>query len=115
VTQVNPVVLLGLTVLVGCASDGGPRLSSVTPPAARRNATVAIAGHRLCGVGGDCATAAGEIQLGLAPPMVRTVIVSYSDGEAQIVIPPAAPLGATVLIATVNERASNALDFEVLP
>ena len=99
----------------GCSDDAGPRLESATPAAAERNAIVALAGERLCGAHGDCSTAGGEIQLGLDPPTVRANIVSYSDTSAQIVIPPVAPVGATVLIVTVNERSSNALDFEVLP
>jgi hypothetical protein len=47
--------------------------------------------------------------------MVRTVVVSYDDTAARIVIPLAAPVGPTALIATVDERSSNALAFEVLP
>jgi hypothetical protein len=107
--------LAGLLALAGCADDGGPRLDAVTPAAAPRNTTVTIAGHRLCGASGDCARAAGEVDLGFDPPMVRAVVVSYSDSAAQVVIPPAAPVGPSVLIATVNERSSNALDCEVLP
>jgi hypothetical protein len=109
------VILFGLTVLVACVDDGGPRLDTVVPGAAHRDATVMITGRRLCGGSGDCTTAAGEIQLGLAPRTVRAMVVSYSDTEAQIAIPSVAPLGDTVLIVTVNERSSNALDFEVLP
>jgi hypothetical protein len=105
----------GWLCLVGCSDDAGPRLESATPAAAAREAIVVLAGQRLCGPGGDCTTAAGEIQLGINPPIVRAIVVSYSDTSAQIAIPPAAPVGATVLIATVNERSSNALDFEVLP
>jgi hypothetical protein len=108
-------LLSGWLVIGGCSDDAGPRLESATPPAASREGIVVLAGHRLCGADGDCATAAGEIQLGINPPTVRAIVVSYSDTIAQIAIPPAAPVGATVLIATVNERSSNALDFEVLP
>lgn len=108
-------LLLGLAAWAGCSDDGGPRLDSVLPMAARRNATVTIAGHRLCGATGACAGAAGEVQLGLDLPTVRGIIVSYSDTQAQVVIPSVAPIGATVLVVTVNERSSNALDFEVLP
>jgi hypothetical protein len=43
------------------------------------------------------------------------VIVSYADTTAQIVIPPATPLGRTSVVVTVGERASNALDLEVVP
>jgi hypothetical protein len=108
-------VVFAWIAAAGCSDDAGPRLESVSPPAATRNAVVALAGHRLCGPSGDCTSAGGEVQLGLEPPVVRANVVSYSDTSAQIVIPPVAHVGATVLIVTVNERSSNALDFEVLP
>ena len=110
-----PWLALGGLACAGCSDDEGPRLESATPTAAARAGVVAIAGHRLCGPRGDCAKAGGEIQLGIDPPTVRANIVSYSDTSAQIAIPPATPVGPTVLIAIVNERSSNALDFEVLP
>ena len=106
--------LCSLVALGACAGDSGPHLRSATPPAAPRNATVVLAGERLCG-GGACATAAGEVQIGLEPPAVRAIVVAYSDTAAQIVNPPVTPLGKTALVVTVNERSSNALDFEVLP
>jgi hypothetical protein len=110
------IAAVGLAVASGgCADDGGPRLDRVEPASASRDATVTLTGRRLCGASGECATAAGEIDLGLALPMVRVNVVSYADTTAMVVIPPAAPLGATVLIVTVDERSSNALAFEVLP
>lgn len=99
----------------GCADDGGPRLDAASPAAARGGAQVTVTGRRLCGSSADCAVAGGSIQLGLSPPVVRAVVVSYSDTEAQIVIPPITPVGETVVVVTVNERSSNALAFEVLP
>jgi hypothetical protein len=99
----------------GCADDQGPRLDEAMPSAAARNATVTLTGTRLCGARGDCATAAGQVQIGLALPTVRAIVVDYTDTTAQIVIPPVAPLGPTALLVTVNERSSNALAFEVLP
>lgn len=108
------VGLWSLGALVACADDGGPRLLAATPAAAPRNAMVMLTGQRLCG-GGDCSTAAGEVQIGTEPPMVRAIVVSYADTAAQIVIPPVTPIGKTQLIVTVDERSSNALDFEVLP
>jgi hypothetical protein len=101
--------------VVACSDDAGPRLDAVTPAAAARDATVEITGRRLCGSGAACATAAGEVQIGIDPPTVRAVVVSYSDTSAQIVIPSVTPIGDTVLVVTVNERSSNALEFEVLP
>lgn len=107
--------VLAPAVLPGCADDGGPRLTAVTPAAARRGAMVMVSGERLCGAAGDCATAAGEVALGRNPPMLRAVVVEYGDTAARIVVPSLAPIGRTVVIAVVNERSSNALDFEVLP
>ena len=112
---VGPMVLGWCGLVIGCTDDGGPRLDTATPGSASRSTTVTLTGSRLCGAAGDCATAGGEITIGLALPMVRAVITSYTDTSAQIVIPPATPLGATVLLVTVNERTSNGLDFEVLP
>lgn len=104
-----------LAVLAGpaCADDGGPRLESATPAAARANDSVRLTGRRLCG--GDCATAAGEVVVGLTLPAVRAVVTAYADDAATIVIPPAAVVGASELVVTVGERSSNALAFEVLP
>jgi hypothetical protein len=103
----------GVGALVACAGDHGPRLVAAMPAAAPRGAMVMLTGERLCG--GDCTTAAGEVQIGLEPPMVRAIVVSYADTAAEVVIPPVAPIGKTALIVTVDERSSNALDFEVLP
>jgi hypothetical protein len=104
-----------LAALAACADDGGPRLAAVTPAAARRDAMVMVTGSRLCGARGDCVVAAGEVALGRNPPMLRAVVVDYSDTAARIVVPSLAPIGKTVVIAIVDERSSNALDFEVLP
>lgn len=108
-------VAVALALLAGpaCADDGGPRLESAQPAAARANASVRLVGRRLCG--GDCATAAGEVVIGLDLPAIRAVITAYSDDEAMIVIPPAAKVGDSALVVTVDERSSNALAFEVLP
>ena len=104
-----------LLVTGACADDGGPRLDTATPGAARANATVTITGERLCGAEADCAHAAGEILLGLSPPQVRANVTSYADDRVEIVVPPIASPGSTHLIAVVDERSSNALPFEVLP
>lgn len=100
--------------LVSCADDQGPLLTAVAPAQARAGATVMLQGERMCGQV-DCAIAAGEIQIGLSPPVVLANIVAYGDTVATIVIPTVTPVGETVIVATVNERASNELAFEVLP
>jgi len=101
-----------LAALGACADGNGPRLESATPSATGRGGLVTIAGERLCG--GDCETAAGAIRIGLDTP-VQANIIDYTDTAAQIRIPDIAPVGKTVIVATVNEHASNTLDFEVLP
>lgn len=101
--------------LAGCVDDGGPRLETVTPSMAARGSMVTITGRRLCGETGNCATAGGEVQLGLDLPVVTANVVEYSDTNAVIVIPQVAPVGPTELVVTVNERSSNTLGFEVLP
>ena len=102
-----------LALAGGCADDEGPRLDAVEPRAAGAGSIVTISGRRLCGPTGDCATAAGAIRIGLDDP-VQATIIDYADTHAQIRIPSITPAGRTELVATVNERASNALDFEVL-
>ena len=59
------------------------------------HANVVVTGTRLCGAHADCATAAGEIQIGLSPPAVRANVVSYTDTRAEIMIPEVAPVGTT--------------------
>lgn len=102
-------------VLVGCADDGGPRLIGVMPSSAGHNAIVTLIGSRFCGPRADCASAGGEVALGLELPAVQASIVSFADTTAQIRIPDIAPAGHTQLVMTVNDRSSNALAFEVLP
>jgi hypothetical protein len=101
--------------LAGCVDDGGPRLDTVLPAAAGHGAMMTLTGRRLCGETGNCETAGGEVTLGLALPTVKANVVEYSDTRAVVVVPDLAPVGPTQLVITVNERASNALDFEVLP
>ncbi len=55
------------------------------------------------------------IQIGLNLPAIDAVITGYTATSATIVIPPLAPIGKTELVVTVNNQASNALAFEVLP
>jgi hypothetical protein len=103
----------GVAWATGCADDGGPRLHAVTPPAAGAGAVVTLDGRGLCGERGDCATAAGAIRIGLDMPVQANVLM-YTNTSAQVRIPSITPVGRTAFVVTVNERASNALDFEVL-
>jgi hypothetical protein len=103
-------------VLAACAGDAaGPHLVSVTPAAAARAARVMIAGERLCGPTADCTHVGATVQLGLTLPMIDAAVESYAAASATIVVPNAAPIGATEIVVTVDGRSSNALAFEVLP
>lgn len=98
-----------LVLLAACAETTGPHLSSATPQSASHGATVTLAGERLCA--GDCAHAAGMFDIGNA----RAAVVALTDTSAQITIPDLAPAGKTSIVLTVDDSASNALAFEVLP
>jgi hypothetical protein len=106
---------LAVVAAASCSDTTAPRLDSVTPASGRANDIVTLAGRHLCGASSDCAMAGGHVQLGLQPPTVQATIVSYADTMAQIEIPTVTPVGTTELVVTVNDRASNALSFEVLP
>lgn len=108
-------VVVATLAVAGCADDGGPRLDAVMPAAAGRNGQVMLFGSRLCGARGDCESAGGEVTIGIDPPVVQAAILAYEDMSATIVLPVITPIGKTQLVVTVNERSSNALDFEVLP
>ena len=84
------------------------------PASAPAGATVTIMGERLCGSSGDCEKAGGAIRIGLDNP-VQANVIDLSAMSAMVRIPSITPVGNTELVATVNEHASNALDFEVLP
>ena len=101
-----------LVLLVGCTDDRGPRLTSVTPEAAPRGARVTLTGELLCA--GNCEAAGGEIQIGLELPATLAMVIEYDDDRAVIEIPSQAAIGSSEIVVTVNDRASNAIAFEVL-
>ena len=109
--MVQPVTC-AILLLAGCAEQG-PRLTSATPAAGRPGTMIALAGTDLCA--GDCATAAGEVLLGLGAQPLRAPIASYDDAMAVIAVPELAPTGQTEIVVTVGSASSNALAFEVLP
>jgi hypothetical protein len=109
------LVLVASSGGAGCADEDGPRLDAVTPPASARNTMVTLTGQRLCGADDDCAHATGSIVLGLSPPQLQANVVASDPTSIRVVIPSLAEIGATHLIATVDDRSSNALAFEVLP
>lgn len=113
IAALRALIAVGTLATLGCATDDGPRLASVTPSSAAAGATVALAGSRLCG-GDSCANAPATIALGIDPPMVTAAVVSYGDMAASFIVPPVAA-GATAIIVTVGDDSSNALPFTVLP
>ncbi len=86
-----------------------------------RGATVTVRGAGFCGSEpvaetGECVTPpSGAVDLGLAPPMTRAPILSWSEASISVQVPGTAPLGPTALIVTVDGRSSNAATLEVLP
>ncbi len=102
-------------LVAACGGQVGPRLDRAQPAAAARGAAVTLSGAGLCGTSDDCMAVTSTIQIGLDLPVISAPITSYSSTTATIVIPDLAPLGATELVVTVNDHASNALGFEVLP
>ena len=108
--------LSGVTLfLAACAAEPGPVLAAATPSAASHAATVTLSGARLCGTSSDCMAVAATIQIGLEFPAIDAQITAYTATSATIIIPDNASVGTTDLVVTVNNRASNALSFEVLP
>ncbi len=105
----------GFAALAACADHPGPVLSSVSPGSAAAGAVVTLTGQRMCGPTGDCATAGGQIQIGLTLPAVEAQIEMFSDSSAQISIPSLARAGDTQLVLVVDDQSSNALAFTVLP
>ncbi len=110
------VAMLGFAGVAqtSCIDDGGPRLDASTPAATVAGGMTVLTGRRLCGESGNCATAGGAVRIGL-DDAVQATIIMYSDTSAEIRIPTVTPVGRTSIVLTVNEKASNALAFEILP
>lgn len=100
--------------LAACITEPGPGLDAVAPAAAAHGATVTLSGERLCGTSNDCMAVTSTLQVGLELPVIDAVITDFTTTTATIVIPEHASVGTTELVITVNNRASNALAFEVL-
>ncbi|CAN5655735.1 hypothetical protein BH11MYX1_BH11MYX1_23720 [soil metagenome] len=101
--------------LAACAAEPGPQLETASPAAAAHAATVTLSGERLCGTSSDCMAIAATIQIGLEFPAIAAPILAYTATSATIIVPDNAVIGPTEIVVTVNNRASNALSFEVLP
>ena len=107
--------MLAILGTAGCTDGTEPHLDRATPAAAAHGATVALSGARLCGTSNDCMHVTATIQIGLDLPTIDAPILGYTAGSATITIPDLAPTGMTEIVATVDNRSSNALAFEVLP
>lgn len=104
-----------MLLFTACSSEPGPVLTAATPTAAAHDQTVVLSGERLCGTSSDCMAVTSTIQIGLELPAIDAQITAYSESSATITIPDLAATGATEIVVTVNDRASNALAFTVLP
>jgi hypothetical protein len=106
-------VLIGVA---GCTAVEAPAIATVTPASAPRGATIELAGEGFCAVADDgCAPFSGSVDFGIEPPQVRAVPVSWAPERIQLVVPQSVAVGSTVIIVTVDGRASNAADFTVAP
>lgn len=115
---------LAMTVAV-CACGGGdetgPYIDALSPASAARDDVVEISGERFCGDGDDAAMTdgtcamppAGFVTLGADADVVRATVQSWKHELITVTVPQVAPVGATVIIVTVNGVASNAVEFEV--
>ena len=108
-------VAAALALAGGCADDGGPRLTSITPVSPHQGDPVELAGTRFCGAHGDCTNIAATVMLGDSAPFFDAPAVMWSATLADVDIPLDAPVGKTSLVMTVDDRSSNALEVEILP
>ncbi len=106
--------VVALALAGGCADDGGPRLTSITPSSAAPSQNIELAGTRLCGPSGDCANVAATVELDAHPSTVDALPVSWTATLADVIVPSVQP-GTYPVIVTVDGRSSNALSLVVLP
>jgi hypothetical protein len=105
---------LAAAVVAGCAGVEAPELEAATPAAARRGEAIVLDGTGFCVP--DCdASPEGSVAFGVEIPQIRAVVETWDETSIQVVVPQSVELGATEIVVTVNDRSSNALDFEVLP
>lgn len=118
-----------LAASVGCGADDvspGPRLDLVAPARARVGEPVDLVGARFCGPlendvlpdGGGCAgTVTAFVTFGTAPGIPfddAEEVHRWTSGRITVEVPSLAP-GLTQVVVTAGGRATNALEFEVLP
>ncbi len=116
--------ILSAWIFAGCGGDDGigPVIDEIMPPAAAPGATVEIIGDRFCGDSADVVNADGSC---VSPP---SGLISFGEGEEAVralgiqgwlheritvAVPANLTPGATVVVVTVDDVASNAEAFEV--
>jgi hypothetical protein len=98
----------------GCAGADAPTLDSASPASATRGGAVVLRGDGFCVP--DCESSpAGTVDFGVEIPQIRAVVVAWDATAIQVVVPQMVDTGPTEIVVTVNDRTSNAIDFEVLP
>jgi hypothetical protein len=103
-----------LALVAGCAAADAPHLDSAVPASSRRGDPVVLNGTGFCVP--DCdESPAGTVDFGVELPQIRALVVEWNATAIRVIVPQAVDVGATELLVTVNDRSSNALDFEVLP
>ena len=105
---------LAAAVVAGCAGVEAPELDTAMPASARRGDPVVLTGTGFCVP--DCDTSpAGSVAFGVEIPQIRGVVVTWNETAIQVVVPQSVATGSTEIVVSVNDRSSNALEFEVLP
>lgn len=107
--------------LAGCETVDGPVIDRLEPSTAGHGDLVTARGHAFCGPDragpdGACTSApSGAVDLGLALPMSRAAILSWTDEAIAFQVPATVPSGASAVIVTVDGRSSNAATLQVNP
>jgi uncharacterized protein (TIGR03437 family) len=114
-------LVVAMAALAACEGATAPTIERLEPAAAARGATVTLRGAGFCGpdrarTTGECASPpSGAVELGLAPPMTRAPILSWSDAAISVQVPATLAQGPIAVIVTVDGRSSNAATLEVTP
>jgi uncharacterized protein (TIGR03437 family) len=111
------IAALGAVLLTACISNG-PQIDAVEPTTIARGGTITLTGVRFCqkaGVNsaGACAgPVTGTVDLDL-DRAVRADVTSWTDTQVVVVVPMAAPTGATDVYLTSSGVSSNAVALVV--
>lgn len=113
------VLLMVLSPGLGACGDSGtgPEIESLMPSAASPGEVVEVLGKRFCGGDADddgaCASQPdGVVSFG-ADASLRGLVAAWSDTRISLTVPSTAPLGATLVVVTVDGVSSNEVAFDV--